>query len=107
MSLNHQEVISQLGGPFGATAYVGTSRMTKCDTSLNLHVNGRIGYRTFISIAIRPDDTYTVILASIRGTNYEIHDERHEVYCDELQAVVEQMYDSHMNEHNRGYIPLR
>jgi hypothetical protein len=109
MEIDLQETINQLGGTGlrGALAYTGTRQIIKGKDYAGLMVNGKPGNRWMIKITLDFSDTYIVELIAGRGDKVESLDRREDVYCDELQSEVEQMYDRAIKEHNHGFIPLR
>lgn len=109
MDIDLQETVEQLGGAglYGALVYTGTRRIIKGKDYISLQVNGKPGFGWFITITLDPSDTYIVELAAHRGDKVESLAKETDVYCDELQRTVEQMYDEAIKKHNRGFIPLR
>lgn len=101
------EMIAQLGGKglTGALAYMGTKQIIVGRDYLGLYVNGKPGHKWMIKITLDFSDTYIVELFSTREHTTEKLASREDVYCDELQEVVEQMYDNAIREHNKGVIP--
>lgn len=108
MQLDYRETLAQLGGPGiqGALAYTGTSAFSVSDNMAFLKVNGKPGYKSFISITLEPGDYYTVRYHTKRGTTMKIHEKMEEIYCEDLQDAVEAIYDMTMNKTNHGFIPL-
>lgn len=51
------------------------------------------GLRWEMVVAYEPDDTYTVWLWQWEHGEGELLDHREDVYCDQLQSVLEGMYD--------------
>ena len=82
----------------------------KAEISLTFKVNAT--WTVVIAVAYEPDDTYTVRMFRLRsprermdgGPVVEVISERADVYCDELQGVVERMYDDYIREHQNGFI---
>lgn len=109
MEIDLYETINQLGGTglHGALVYIGTRHIIKGKDYIGLVVNGKPGYKWMIKITLHPSDTYIIELIASRGDKAENLDKLENVYCDQLQTVVEQMYDKAINEHNHGFIPLR
>jgi hypothetical protein len=108
MEIDLQETINQLGGKglSGALVYTGTSQIAHQTTdTLAFKVNGRRGYKTYITIQLDFSDTYNVKLISVKGAKLTEHDSKTNVYCDEIKTVFEAMYDKHMNDHNNNFIP--
>lgn len=70
--------------------------------------------KIYMYVAYEPDDTYTVYLWHEYPTKKflktgqlgTVLDERHGIYCDELGATIEAMYDKYINEHQRGFIHI-
>lgn len=68
--------------------------------------------KIYMYVAYEPDDTYTVYLWQENPTKKflktgqlgTVLDERHCVYCDELAATIEAIYDKYINEHQQGFI---
>jgi hypothetical protein len=102
-----QETIAQLGGTGlrGALVYIGTRQIIKGKDYIGLLVNGKPGYKWMIKITLDFSDTYIVELLATRGDKTEQLARQENVYCDELQGVVEQMYDNGIKQHNEGVIP--
>jgi hypothetical protein len=79
------------------------------EVGLQCRVNGKRGHAWTLIVAYEPNDTYTVWL--VEGWRERKADSmvlacHREVYCDMLQAVIEQAYDHAIIEHNGGFIPL-
>lgn len=106
--INPDETIAHLGGRglYGALAYTGTRRIQHTDTELQLYVNGKPGWRYVVSITVNGADLYDVTMWALRGETKQALGGCQDVYFDELQHVVEQLYDRVMNETNDGVIPL-
>ncbi|HVB24078.1 MAG TPA: hypothetical protein VNG51_19225 [Ktedonobacteraceae bacterium] len=107
MEIDLHETINQLGGGGlrGALVYIGTKHIIKGKDYVGLIVNGKLGYRWMIKITLDFSDTYIVELLATRGDKTEQLARQENVYCDELQGVVEQMYDGAIKEHNKSVIP--
>ena len=108
MTLDRQETIAQLGGTgfSSALAYTGTSKFSIHENTAIMQVNGKPGYKSFITITLEAGDYYTVRYVTVRGiTRTELYKDT-EVYCEELQRVVEAQYDHIMTTTNHGFIPL-
>lgn len=107
MEIDLPETIAQLGGRgiYGALVYIGTRHIIKGEDYVGLIVNGKIGYRWMIKITLHPSDTYIVELLVSLGSSLRTLDKLHNVYCDDLKTVVEQMYDEAIRKHNKGIIP--
>ena len=128
-----QEIIAQLGGMglYGAPVYMGTKSVSyRCkngrgdseatpeglidyDTGVQLKVNGKRGRNWTVIVSLEFSDTYTVRLwqsatpkKRAEGIVGEILDTRTDVHCEELQEVVEQMYDEAIKKHNGGFIKI-
>lgn len=112
-------MVQQLGGRGlqSAFAYCGAKQITyKCaradgeyrrsyrskstpdgidfDVGLKMTVNSaKPGLRWEMVVAYEPDDTYTVWLWQWEHGEGELLDHREDVYCDQLQSVLEGMYD--------------
>lgn len=108
MNLDRTETIMQLGGTgfSGAFAYTGTSKFSCHGDTAIMQVNGKPGYKSFVTVTLEPADYYTVRYVTVRGINRVEVAKETEVYREELQRVVETMYDHVMNTTNRGFIPL-
>ncbi len=106
--MDYNETILQLGGRglHGALVYTGTRSLAYNDNALHLYVNGKRGETWMISIILDVSDTYTVRLVAENKAAKQLLDSKDDVYCDELQAVVEQMYDNAIKKYNGGFIPL-
>jgi hypothetical protein len=83
------------------------------DVGLMFKVNGRRGQDWRILISYEPDDTYSVYLsrkAKIKETREGLFrvilDSASDVYCSELQRMIEVMYDKAIKEYNDGFIPI-
>lgn len=107
MEIDLHETINQLGGTGlrGALVYIGTKHIIKGKDYVGLIVNGKPGYRWMVKITLDFSDTYIVELLASRGSSLKTLAKQHNVYCDELKSVVEQMYDGGIKEHNKGTIP--
>ncbi len=107
MEIDLHETIAQLGGAGlrGALVYMGTRQIIKGKDYVGLLVNGKPGYKWMIKITLHPSDTYIIELIASRGDTVKSLDKLEDVYCDELQGVVEQMYDKAIKEHNKSAIP--
>jgi hypothetical protein len=79
------------------------------DVGLHFLVNGKPGRKWSVVIAYEPDDLYSVWLveghAGRKADSMVLACVR-DVYCDTLQAVLEETYDRAIGEHNQGFIPL-
>ena len=106
--MSTQETIHQLGGSglSGAFAYTGTTKFGVHGDTAVMQVNGKPGYKSFITITIEPNDTYTVKYVALRGITRTQLAEQKLIYCDQLQEVVEHMYDDVITATNGGFIPL-
>lgn len=113
-----EETIQQLGGRglSGALVYTGVRAIGqlrdevagKSDGTIGFQVNGRRGYKWFITVTLEFNDTYTVKLLARRGrVPFTEFDKRTDVYCDELKEVFESMYDRGIQQHAEGFIPIR
>jgi len=122
-------------GPRGAFAYVGGTALTySCPQSereerpgyascivngtvdfgvgLIFAVNGKRGEQWHMIVAYEPSDCYTVWLVRratptewTAGQRGAILDHARDVYCDQLQSVIEAMYDAAIAKHCQGFIP--
>jgi hypothetical protein len=128
-----QEIITQMGGMGlrGAPVYCGTrqvsyqckngrgnSKVLDCglveyDTGVSLKVNGKRGKQWTIIVSLECSDTYTIYLLQLaspkkrgKGIIGEILDTREDIYCDQLQEVVERVYDEAIKKHNGGFINI-
>lgn len=130
------EMIRQMGGLGfrGAFGYVGASQITYKDredlgtpnaskvleggfveweTGLVFKVNGKPKSWKMI-VTLEPSDTYTVRLwegfstakMAKTGDIGKVITEVTDVYCDELQRTVEQVYDDAVKQYNGGFIRL-
>lgn len=106
----------------GAESKVTETGLVDAPVSLAFNVNGkrREGWKVIVSL--EPSDTYTVRLwkpskislkkqCQLMAENKvvpvgEVIDVACEIYCDQLQSCVEQMYDRAIRERNDGFIPL-
>lgn len=107
MEIDLHETINQLGGTglHGALVYMGTRQIIKGKDYVGLVVNGKPGYRWMIKITLDFSDTYIVELLASRGDKTKQLTHQENVYCDELQGIVEQMYDKAIKEYNKSVIP--
>ncbi len=107
--INPEETIAHLGGRGygGALVYIGTSRITRSETRLRLYVNGKPGHTWYVSITVSGADLYDIELWSVRGTTRMLLGETSDLYFDDLQRAAERLYDTAIQEHNGGRIPLR
>lgn len=119
-----QSIMNQIGTRLnGGFAYTGASQFvykaqglsaskfdeaTGClhyGTGLMFKVNG--GNRGWkMVVVLEPSDTYTVYLLAIRGINIKLLNSCSDVYCDNLQAVVESMYDEAIQKYAGGFISI-
>jgi hypothetical protein len=60
-----------------------------------------------VSITVSAADLYDVTLWGMRGGPTQALGTRSDLYFDELQAAVEELYDDVMRQANNGFIPLR
>lgn len=106
----------------GSNSKVFENGTVEAPVSLIFKVNGKRGAGWKMIINIEADDTYTVRLwqsariGAKRAVKLmaegklipagEVLYEASMVYCDNLQAVVEAMYDKAIKEKNGGFIPL-
>ena len=106
-----QSIISQCGGMglHGAFVYVGAHNFVYNVTKEMKDSKFEDGFLTFgcglifkvnggnrgwkMAITLENSDTYTVYLYSTRNNIQKIIDSTNDVYCDNLQEVVESMYD--------------
>ncbi len=94
--------------PSRLTSEAGPPRVD-FDMGLEARVNGKPGRAWTLIIAYEPDDTYTVWLVeghAARKAGSMVVACHRDVYCDMLQAVIEDAYDRAIAEHNQGFIPL-
>jgi hypothetical protein len=107
VEIDLNETIAQLGGTglFSALVYIGTQHIIKGRDYVGLIVNGKPGYQWAIKITLDFSDTYIVELLATRGKETKQLACQENVYCDELQSVVERMYDNGIKGHNKGVIP--
>lgn len=95
-------------GPFNSQyPQVEPDEHGRFDFSNCLRFRPNTSRRTLIIIAIQPLDTYTVWLWREKADRTgEILERQDEVYCDDLQQVVERMYDAYIKTHQKGFIDL-
>lgn len=107
--INLEETISHLGGRGlgGALAYIGTRRIEYSEHRIRLYVNGKPGHIWRMTITVSASDLYDLELWDLRGDQAGVLGEANDVYFDELQHIVESLYDTAIGEHNSGFIPLR
>jgi hypothetical protein len=107
--MNVDETIAHLGGRGlrGALVYAGTHRIEHGSTEVRLYVNGKPGWRYIVSVTVSAADLYDVTLWGLRGATKRALGSRNDVFFDELQRAVEQLYDDVMERTNGGQIPLR
>jgi hypothetical protein len=104
-----EETIVHLGGRrrlAGALTYTGTRKVTYSRTELRLYVNGKPGRTYVMSITVNSADLYDIALWDVRGSRKRSLGKRANVFFDELQRAVEDLYDKVMGETNDGVIPL-
>lgn len=108
-----KETIAHLGGRglYGALCYTGTRKVELVQSGgevrrLRLYVNGKPGHTWYITITVSAADLYDIELWSVHGTTKKLLGEASDLYFDELQRAVEKLYDTAINEHNGGCIPL-
>lgn len=107
MEIDLHETINQLGGAglHGALVYTGTKHIIKGKDYVGLVVNGKPGYQWLIKITLDFSDTYIVELLASQGGKERQLAQQHGVYCDQLQSIVEGMYDEAIVDNNGGCIP--
>ena len=107
--LSPDETIAHLGGRglTGALVYTGTRKVESSETELRLYVNGKPGWQYVISVTVNGSDLYDIELWGMRGKVKRSLGKHGDLYFDDLQAAVEQLYDQVMRETNDGFIPLR
>ena len=76
------------------------------DTELRLYVNGKPGWCYIVSVTVSGADLYDVELWGLRDHCKRSLGKQSDLYFDELQQAVEQLYDKVMDETNDGVIPL-
>jgi hypothetical protein len=136
MNWRIQTIIDQLGGTGlrGAFVYTGAQQITykdrpdemtpdpsridgdgvHFDTGIMWKVNGKHSQTWKELVTLEPSDTYTVRLLKIHtpqqwhktGQPCEVLYEASGVYCDMLQAIAEEAYDTAIKEHNGGFINI-
>lgn len=79
------------------------------EVGITCRVNGKRGRNWTLIIAYEPNDTYTVWL--VEGHERRTADTmvlacKRDVYCDTLRSTIECAYDTAIQDHNRGFIPL-
>ena len=82
--------------------------------SIGLYFRVNTTRRIYMYIAYEPDDTYTAWLCEVypasefanTGKGGKILARERKVYCDNLGATIESMYDQYINEHQRGFIRI-
>ncbi|MFF5004764.1 hypothetical protein ACFY3G_18270 [Streptomyces phaeochromogenes] len=106
--INPEETISHLGGRglTGALTYIGTRKIERSELRLRLYVNGKPGHIWRMTITVSGADLYDVELWSVRGGHAQLLGESGDLYFDQLQAAVEELYDTAISEHNGGVIQL-
>lgn len=97
----------------GKRSFVDEAGLLFSDVYLSFQVNGKRGEGWKQIVCYEPDDTYTVYLIRLAnkketaaGTISVVLDKRVNVGCDNLQQVLESMYDSAINQHNGGFINI-
>jgi len=83
-------------------------------TGLLFRVNGKRSETWKMLVTYEPSDTYTVRLFKLSGMSTaiktgkaaELLDAVDDVYCEELQHIVEMMYDDAIKQYNGGVINL-
>lgn len=76
---------------------------------LSAHVNGKRGKDWTLIVAYEPDDTYTVWLVeghSRRTADSTVISHRRDVHAEDLQGVIEYLYDGAIKTANGGFIPI-
>ena len=76
------------------------------DVHLSFAVNGKSGYHWQMTIAYEPDDTYTVWLVARRGSRVDVLAEVRDVYCDDVQIVVESVYENTLKTTNVKFLRM-
>jgi hypothetical protein len=106
--IHFKETMRHLGGRriSGALVYVGTRRVGYSGRRLRLYVNGKPGWTYHISITVSGADLYDIEMWGKRGNTRKLLGRVADLYFDELQAAVEKLYDTVMDETNDGFIPL-
>jgi hypothetical protein len=106
--INPEETIAHLGGRGidGALAWMGTRKLGTSETELRLHVNGKPGWRYVMSVTVNAGDLYDIELWGLRGKTKKSLGKQEDIFFDELQSAVEQLYDAVMRDTNDGVIPL-
>lgn len=97
----------------GSRSCVTPEGLLDYEVGLTFRVNGKHRQHWTMLVAYEPDDTYSVYLwrkatpSEQRAGIYGVAlDRRDDVYNDNLQEVVERVYDSAIKKHNNGFIPL-
>lgn len=107
----------------GSNSKVLENGLVEAPVSLTFQVNGKRGAGWRIIVNLEANDTYTVRLwkaarlgaktvAKLMSQNKpvvmgEVLAEVTDVYCDNLQRIVEQVYDNAIQRHCGGFIPIR
>jgi hypothetical protein len=84
------------------------------EVGIQFNVNVKRNQTWKMIVAYEPSDTYTVYMvkcygaatAAKKGRLSEIKATAPDVYCDQLQAIVEGVYDDIIQEVNGGWIPI-
>lgn len=107
--IHFAETISHLGGQglTGALAYTGTRKVEHTERRLRLYVNGKPRHTYYITITVSGADLYDIEMWGRRGDKKQLLGEQADLFFDDLQGAVENLYDRVMNETNGGYIPVR
>ena len=94
-------------------SYVDERGLVGYQIGICFRVNGKRGRNWKMLITLEPNDTYTVRLwcAATRSQQRQgifgvVLDERTDVYADQLQEVVERVYDQAIKNHCDGFIPM-
>ena len=104
-----KESLAHLGGPGlkGALAYIGTRHIDYANRQrIRLYVNGKRGYTWYINITVSVADLYDIELWSTRGSCKALLGEKSDLYFDDLQQAVEDLYDQAIRDHADGVISL-
>lgn len=112
-----QAIVEQLGGMQGAPVYCGGRNFIyySPDQESPLHTGPHDGIflfqpntetRTLMMIVLEVTDVYTVKLLYVKNSNWHAFEVMSEVYCDNLQKTVEQMYDDFISQRERLYSAL-
>lgn len=106
----------------GSESRVLDNGMIEAPVNLTFRVNGKPRQQWKMIVSLEGDDTYTVYLwrpvrpsyakiTRLKASNVpvifgQVIDQTSDIYCDQLQSCIEQMYDKAIKTLNQGFIPL-